>query len=100
MSLFPPPTAWDTLAELQASLASANDDDIKTIVRAITKWCKDHHYSAILQALRPVQGDAIDEDEDPVDNETERQILRLTNFSIRFVDETISQAKGQHEQQS
>ncbi|OAB57461.1 hypothetical protein AY600_12120 [Phormidium willei BDU 130791] len=94
-----PPTAWKTLAELQASLASANDD-IKTIARAITKWCKDHHYSAILQALRPVQGDAIDEDEDPVDDETERQILRLTNFSIRFVDETISQAKGQHEQQS
>jgi hypothetical protein len=93
------PQAWETLAELQASLASANDD-IKTIARAITKWCKDHHYSAILQALRPVQGDAIDEDEDPVDDETERQILRLTNFSIRFVDETISQAKGQHEQQS
>jgi hypothetical protein len=95
-----PPTAWDTLAGLQASLASANDDNIKTIARAITKWCKDHHHSAILQALRPVQGDAIDEGEDPVDDETERQILRLTNFSIRFVDETISQAKGQHEQQS
>ena len=94
-----PPTAWDTLAELQASLASANDD-IKTIARAITKWCKDHHHSAILQALRPVQGDAIDEDEDPDEDETEAQILRLTNFSNRFVDETISQAKGQHEQQS
>lgn len=94
-----PPTAWETLAELQATLKPANDD-IKTIARSITKWCREHQYSAILQALRPVQSDAIDEDEDPDEDETEQQILRITNLSIRFVDETISQAKGQYEQQS
>jgi hypothetical protein len=93
------PQAWETLDELKASLASANDD-IKTIARAIAKWCKTHDHSAILQALRPVQGDAIDEDKDPVDDETEQQILRLTNLSIRFVEETINQAQTQHEQQS
>lgn len=93
-----PPTAWETLAELQASLDSANDD-IKTIARAITKWCKEHQYSSILQALRPVQGDAIPEDEDPDEDETEQQI-RLANLSIRFVEETIRQSQKQHEQQS
>ncbi len=93
-----PPEAWETLTELKASLASANDD-IKTIKKAITEWCKEHQYSEILQALRPVQGDAIPEDEDPDEDETETQILRLTNFSIIFVDETISQAQKQHEQQ-
>jgi hypothetical protein len=50
--------------------------------------------------LRPVQSDAIDEDEDPDEDETEQQILRITHLSIRFVDETVSQAKGQYEQQS
>ncbi|MEB3829924.1 hypothetical protein [Phormidium sp. CCY1219] len=94
-----PPTAWDNLGELQGGLAQANDD-IKTIARAITKWCKEHQYSSILQALLVVQGDAIPEDEDPDEDETETQILRLTNLSIRFVDETISQAQKQHEQQS
>lgn len=94
-----PPQAWETLKDLQASLASGNDD-IKTIARAIAKWCKTHQYREILQALQPVQGDAIDEDKDPVDDETEQQILRLTNFSLRFVEETINQAQTQHEQQS
>jgi len=94
-----PPTAWETLAELQASLDSANDD-IKTIARAITKWCKKHDYRSILQALQVVQSDAIAEDEDPDEDETETQILRFTNLSIRFVEDTIRQAQGQHEQQS
>lgn len=94
-----PPTAWDNLGELQTSLAQANDD-IKTIARAITKWCKQHNYRSILQTLQVVQGDAIAENEDPDEDETETQILRLTNFSIRFVEETIRQAQGQHEQQS
>lgn len=94
-----PPTAWENLGELQASLAQANDD-IKTIARAITKWCKQHDYRSILQALQVVQSDAIAEDEDPDEDETETQILRLTNFSIRFVEDTINQAQGQHEQQS
>ncbi|MFO7032328.1 hypothetical protein B9T07_20910 [Limnospira fusiformis CCALA 023] len=93
-----PPTAWENLPELQAGLAQANDD-IKIIARGITTWCKDHQYSSILQALRPVQSDAIPEDEDPDEDETEQQI-RLGNLSLKFVDETISQAQGQHEQQS
>ncbi|MBS0015189.1 MAG: hypothetical protein KFF72_02245 [Arthrospira sp. SH-MAG29] len=93
-----PPTAWDNLGELQASLTQANDD-IKTIARAITKWCKEHDYSSILQALQVVQSDSIPEDEDPDDDETEQQI-RLGNLSVRVVNETISQAQGQHEQQS
>ncbi len=93
-----PPTAWDNLGELQGGLAQANDD-IKTIARAITKWCKEHQYSSILQALLVVQGDSIPEDEDPDEDETEQQI-RLGNLSLKFVDETISQAQGQHEQQS
>ncbi|MFP4415059.1 hypothetical protein [Coleofasciculus sp.] len=84
-----PPTAWENLGELQASLAQANND-IKTIARAITKWCKKYHYSSILQALQVVQSDAIAEDEDPDEDETETQILRLTNLSIRFVEDTIS----------
>ncbi|AMW29422.1 hypothetical protein [Arthrospira platensis] len=93
-----PPTAWENLPELQAGLAQANDD-IKIIARAITKWCKEHQYSSILQALRPVLSDSIPEDEDPDEDETEQQI-RLGNLSLKFVDETISQAQGQHEQQS
>ncbi|RMH77708.1 MAG: hypothetical protein D6680_04335 [Cyanobacteria bacterium J007] len=96
-----PPEAWANLTELKNSLASANDDndDIRTIKKAITKWCKKYQYSSILQALNVVQGNAIPEDEDPDEDETETQILRLNTFSIRFVDETISQAQKQHEQQ-
>lgn len=93
-----PPTAWENLGELQASLAQANDD-IKIIARAITTWCQKHQYSSILQALRPVQSDSIPEDEDPEEDETEQQI-RFTNLSIRFVEETISQSQEQHQQQS
>ncbi|UWU45910.1 hypothetical protein [Limnospira platensis] len=93
-----PPTAWETLDELKANLASANDD-IKTIARAIAKWCKNHQYSEILQALRPVRGDAIDEYEDPDDVATEEEI-KLTNLSTRFVQETIDKSKQQHQQQS
>lgn len=93
-----PPKAWETLGELQASLKAANDD-IKTIKLSITKWCREYQYSSILQALRPVQSDAIPEDEDPDEDETETQILRITNLSIRFVDETITQAQGQHDRQ-
>lgn len=93
-----PPEAWKILTKLKASLASTNDD-IETIAEAITDWCKEHQYSQILQALRPVQANSIPEDEDPDEDETETQILRLTNFSIRFVNETISQAQKQHEQQ-
>ncbi|MDT9186772.1 MAG: hypothetical protein P5681_03005 [Limnospira sp. PMC 894.15] len=93
-----PPTAWETLEELKANLASANDD-IKTIARAIAKWCKNHQYSEILQALRPVRGDAIDEYEDPDDVATEEEI-KLTNLSTRFVQETIDKSQQQHQQQS
>lgn len=93
-----PPTAWETLDELKANLASANDD-IKTIARAIAKWCKNHQYSEILQALRPVRGDAIDEYEDPDDVATEEEI-KLTNLSTRFVQETIDKSQQQHQQQS
>lgn len=93
-----PPTAWETLEELKANLASANDD-IKTIARAIAKWCKNHQYREILQALRPVRGDAIDEYEDPDDVATEEEI-KLTNLSTRFVQETIDKSKQQHQQQS
>ncbi|MDT9183329.1 MULTISPECIES: hypothetical protein [Limnospira] len=93
-----PPTAWENLPELQAGLAQANDD-IKIIARGITTWCQKHQYSSILQALRPVLSDSIPEDEDPDEDETEQQI-RLGNLSLKFVDETISQAQGQHEQQS
>ncbi|QJB29754.1 hypothetical protein HFV01_30285 [Limnospira fusiformis SAG 85.79] len=93
-----PPTAWETLEELKANLASANDD-IKTIARAIAKWCKNHQYREILQALRPVQADAIDEYEDPDDVATEEEI-KLTNLSTRFVQETIDKSQQQHQQQS
>ncbi|RAQ47534.1 hypothetical protein B9S53_04390 [Arthrospira sp. O9.13F] len=93
-----PPTAWETLDELKANLASANDD-IKTIARAIAKWCKNHQYREILQALQPVQADAIDEYEDPDDVATEEEI-KLTNLSTRFVQETIDKSKQQHQQQS
>jgi len=93
-----PPKAWENLAELQASLAQANDD-IKIRARAITTWCTEHQYSSILQALQVVQSDSIPEDEDPDEDETEQQI-RLGNLSVRFVDETISQSQEQHEQQS
>ncbi|CDM98157.1 hypothetical protein ARTHRO_60758 [Limnospira indica PCC 8005] len=93
-----PPTAWETLEELKANLASANDD-IKTIARAIAKWCKNHQYREILQALQPVQADAIDEYEDPDDVATEEEI-KLTNLSTRFVQETIDKSKQQHQQQS
>ncbi|QNH60385.1 MAG: hypothetical protein H2674_25635 [Limnospira indica BM01] len=93
-----PPTAWETLEELKANLASANDD-IKTIARAIAKWCKNHQYREILQALRPVRGDAIDEYEDPDDVATEEEI-KLTNLSTRFVQETIDKSQQQHQQQS
>jgi hypothetical protein len=93
-----PSTAWETLGELQASLAQANDD-IKIIARGITTWCQKHQYSSILQALRPVLSDSIPEDEDPEEDETEQQI-RFTNLSIRFVEETISQSQEQHQQQS
>ncbi|AFY84896.1 hypothetical protein [Oscillatoria acuminata] len=94
-----PPTAWENLAELQASLAQANDD-IKIIARGITTWCQKHQYSSILQALRPVLSDSIPEDEDPDEDETETQILRIPNLSLRFVEETISQSQEQHQQQS
>lgn len=119
-----PPKAWETLGELQASLAQANDD-IKIIARGITTWCQKHQYSSILQALRPVLSDAFSEDEDPDEDETESQIrgtnvsmrsipeeedpdddktetqiLRISNLSLRFVDETIRQAQEQHQQQS
>lgn len=93
------PRAWETLGELQASLAQANDD-IKIIARGITTWCKEHQYSSILQALRIVQSDSIPEDEDPDEDETETQILRISNLSLRFVEETISQSQEQHQQQS
>lgn len=93
-----PPQAWETLGELQASLAQANDD-IKIIARGITTWCKEYQYSSILQALRIVQSDSIPKDEDPDEDETEQQI-RFTNLSLRFVEETISQAQEQHQQQS
>ncbi|MDT9176136.1 MAG: hypothetical protein P5684_00560 [Limnospira sp. PMC 1238.20] len=93
-----PPTAWETLDELKANLASANDD-IKTIARAIAKWCKNHQYREILKALQPVRGDAIDEYEDPDDVATEEEI-KLTNLSTRFVQETIDKSQQQHQQQS
>ena len=94
-----PPKAWETLGELKASLAQANDD-VRTLARGITNWCRENQYSSILQALRPVLSDAIPEEEDPDEDETETQILRISNLSLRFVEETISQSQEQHQQQS
>ncbi|MCT7963700.1 hypothetical protein NG791_23780 [Laspinema sp. D1] len=94
-----PPKAWETLGELKASLAQANDD-VRTLSRGITNWCREHQYSSILQALRPILSDAIPEEEDPEEDETETQILRVSNLSLRFVEETISQSQEQHQQQS
>jgi len=91
-----PPPAWENLVGLKTTLAQSNDD-IRIIARAITTWCRDYQYSSILQALRPVQSDSIPEDEDPNEDETETQILRISNLSLRFVEETISQSQKQHQ---
>ncbi|TVQ56378.1 MAG: hypothetical protein EA366_09950 [Spirulina sp. DLM2.Bin59] len=94
-----PPEAWSHLDELKATLA-AGQDDLRSIARGITAWCKAHQYSAMLQALRPVLSD--DDpigDEDPPINSTEGHGI-LTNISVKIFNDRLTEAQNKRESSS